>query len=84
MKEFLKKNFPNCTDKDYFMFIGCDGYRNLFSGKEIFSTKDGNSFMIVTKIDGKKPAGNQLVAPTSDYFLDRAIWGLTHIVLIKN
>ena len=83
LKELLKKNFPNSDDSDYFMFIGCDGYRSLFSGKEIFSTRDGNSYMIVNKINGKKPRGNQLVAPVDDYYLDRAIWSLTHIVLIK-
>ena len=83
IRAFLKKNFPGCGPDSFFMFIACDGYRSIFSGREIFSTEDGESCMIVNKMDGKEPRGGIMLASIRDYFVDRNIWGLSHIVLIE-
>lgn len=84
LRSFLTKNFPNCGGDDFFMFVACDGYRVLLSGREIFSTEDGGSFMLLKSLNGKKPTGNNMLATVKDYFVDRDVWGLSHIVLIQN
>ena len=82
LRSFLKKNFKECGPRSFFLFVACDGYRVLFSGREIFLSGDGASYMILDAIDGKKPTGNYMLAPVDDYFVDRDVWGLTHIVCI--
>jgi len=83
LRGFLRKNFPGCGPDDFFLFVACDGYRCLFSGREIFSTEDGEGMLLAREIDGKKPSGNNMLAPADDYFVDRDIWGLSHIAVIK-
>ncbi len=83
LRSYLTKNFPGSGRDDFFLFVACDGYRTIFSGREIFATGDGKSFIIADKLDGKKPKGGVMLAPVDDYFVDRDLWGLTHIVLIK-
>ena len=80
---FLKSNFPGCHDKDYFLFVACDGYRCLFSGREIFSTIDGHHMMIINSLNGSMPKDGFMLGPTADFFADRAMWGLSHVVRIK-
>ncbi len=84
LRAFLKQNFPGCGEDNYFLFVACDGYRTIFSGSEIFATEDGESFIIADKLDGKRPPGGIMLAPVDDYFVDRDVWGLTHIVLLDN
>jgi len=84
LRSFLKKNFPDSGVDNYFLFIACDGYRCLFSGKEIFEQADGESMMIVEKIDGKEARGGYMLAPVKDYFVDRDVWGLSHIIMLDN
>lgn len=82
LRSFLKKNFKNCGPDKFFLFVACDGYRAIFSGREIFQSDDGASFMIVDTMDGKKATGNLMLAPVADYFVDRDVWGLTHVVML--
>jgi hypothetical protein len=79
-----KQNVANIASDDYFLFAGCDGYRALFSGREIFSTDSGNAFLILDKLDGKKPIGNIMLATIDDFFVDRDVWGLSHIARIPH
>ncbi len=79
---FLGANFPGAVPDDFFLFVACDGYRALFSGREIFTTAEGAAMMIVDRIDGQAPAAGFMLAPTGDYFSDRAMWGLSHVVRI--
>jgi hypothetical protein len=83
LTSFLKKNFPACTPEDFFLFVGCDGYRALFSGREIFLTYPGKNFMLINRIDGKEPASGKTVAAVGDFFVDRDVWGLSHVARIK-
>ncbi len=55
LASLLKKNFPGCGPKNFFLFVACDGYRSLLSGTEIFKTADGRGMMLIEKMDGKKP-----------------------------
>lgn len=80
LPSFLKHNFPGCGPGDFFLFVACDGYRGMFSGREIFCTDVGNSFILLETIDGKPPKGGKTIAATADFFVDRCVWGLTHIV----
>jgi hypothetical protein len=82
LKDFLRKNFPQCGEKDFFLFVACDGYRCLFSGREVFSGPDGDSMLLTRDIDGKK-RDDYMLAPVDDFFVDRDIWGLSHIALIR-
>lgn len=82
LRAFLKKNFPNCSKDNFFLFAACDGYRCLFSGREIFEHSDGESMMILEKLDGKEAHGGYMLAPVKDYFVDRDVWGLSHVVLL--
>jgi len=80
LPSFLKQNFPTCGPDSFFLFVGCDGYRGLFSGREIFCTSEGDTFIMLTMLDGNPPQGGNTVAPTADFFLDRSVHGVTHIV----
>ncbi len=84
LRSFLKNNFRDCGPDDFFLFVACDGYRVLMSGREIFLSDDGSSSMILKEIDGRKPTGNYMLAPVADYFVDRDVWGLTHVVIIRD
>ncbi len=83
LRPFLQKHFPEADAKDFFLFVGCDGYRALFSWREIFMTEDGASYMISTAMDGKKASGTFTMAAIDDYFIDRNVWGLSHVALLK-
>jgi len=80
LPSFLKHNFPGCSPDDFFLFVGCDGYRGIYSGREIFCTDAGNSFILLETMDGKPPKGGKTIAATADFFLDRCVWGLSHVV----
>jgi hypothetical protein len=83
LRDFLNTNFPEAGPDDFFLFVACDGYRTLFSGREIFATPDGGAMMIADRINGQPLAEGYMLAPTADYFSDRAMWGLAHVVLIR-
>ena len=82
LRSFLKKNFKGCGPENFFLFVACDGYRTLFSGREIFLSDDGASYMIIDTLDGKAATGKYMLAPVDDYFVDRDVWGLTHVVML--
>lgn len=82
LRSFLRINFPFLTSDDFFLFVACDGYRALFSGREIFLTDDGVGMMIVDSLNGQPPLEGYMLAPTKDYFSDRAMWGLARVVWI--
>jgi len=82
LASFLEANFPGCKGDDFFLVVGCDGYRALFSGREIFFTAAGKTFMLVNTIDGKEPSNGKTAAAVGDFFVDRDVWGVSHIVKI--
>ena len=82
LRGFITKNFDGAGPDDFFLFVACDGYRALFSGREIFATPDGRAMMIVDRLNGKALAEGLMLAPTADYFSDRAMWGLAQVVRI--
>lgn len=84
LRSFLTTNFPQFSYDDFFLFIACDGYRALFSGREIFSTDDGAGMIIIDHLDGNWPRGGYMLGPTRDYFSDRAMWGFTNVVWIPH
>lgn len=83
LRSFLQTNFPGSTSDDFFLFVGCDGYRALFSGREIFDTVDGESMMIINSMNGEALKTGYTLGPISDFFVDRAIRELSHIVRIR-
>lgn len=83
LKYFLVKNFSPIPHDAWFLFVGCDGYRCVFSYQEIFEHDSGNKLLIATHINGKPAQGNYMLASTDDFFVDRCVWGLSHILLFK-
>jgi len=81
LKSFLYNNFWHIPRNAWFMFVGCDGYRCIFSYREIFEQDTGDKLMIATQINKKPAPGNLMVASTGDFFVDRCVWGLSHIIL---
>ncbi|MBN1532654.1 MAG: hypothetical protein JXA20_08335 [Spirochaetes bacterium] len=79
----LKRNFPGAGAGSYFLFVACDGYRVLFSGREIFETGRGKRMMLIDRMDGTTPPGGLMLGPVDDYFVDRDVWGLSHIMLLE-
>lgn len=80
LRSFLNANFTDPGPEDYFLFVACDGYRCLFSGREIFTLESGKSIMIADRIDGRLPDTGYRLAPTKDFFSDRSMWALTCVV----
>jgi hypothetical protein len=83
LRSVLKKNFPGAGENNFFLFVACDGYRTMFSGREIFSTEAGKNMMIIKKVDGYDVRGGITAGPVSDFYVDRETWGLTHIIMIE-
>lgn len=44
---------PKELNEFYFVFVATDGYKVVFSWNEIYNTEAGNSFYIITEMDGK-------------------------------
>ncbi|NLD38210.1 MAG: hypothetical protein GX654_15210 [Desulfatiglans sp.] len=84
MRSLLKNNFPEAGPEKFFLFVACDGYRTLFSGREIFKTEAGRRMMLVNEVDGKPVRGGASLGPVKDYYVDRETWGLTHIIMLDN
>jgi hypothetical protein len=82
LRSFLQTNFKEINPGDYFLFVACDGYRCLFSWREIFVLDNGKSMMIVDKMNGKRPATGFRLALTNDFFADRSTYALAYVVRI--
>lgn len=80
LPSFLRENFANTGSSDFFLIVGCDGYRALLSGREIFDTKTGDSFVIMDSLNGKKTKEGFTLATPADFFIDRCVKGVSHIV----
>jgi hypothetical protein len=83
LRSFLRRNFPALTSDKFFLCVACDGYRVILSGREIFMTEQGDSFLLLGSIDGKDPRGGYMLAPVKDFFVDRDVWGLSHIIMLN-
>ncbi len=83
LKSFLQKNLPDLSRDDFFLFVSCDGYRCLFSGREIFATSSGHAMVLIDVMNGKNPSGGLMLACTDDYFIDRSIWGVSHLLIVR-
>jgi len=62
---------------DFFIFVGCDGYRSIFSWSEIFQTENGRKMIIITERNGVRGEKGLTLGPLGDFFVDRDIWGLS-------
>jgi hypothetical protein len=84
LRSLLSRNFPrNDLEDRFFLFVACDGYRALFSGREIFATEAGRRMMLIEAIDGKPLRGGFSLGPVNDYFVDRMVRALTHIIMLE-
>jgi hypothetical protein len=83
LASFVEKNFPVDTESSFYLFVACDGYRSLFSGAELFGTAAGQKTLIVTEMNGEPPSGGITLGAVGDYFVDRDVWGLSHVVQLQ-
>lgn len=81
--EVLGNNTDLSKGKFYVLCVGCDGYRSLFSYDELFNTKSAKNILILLEKNENHIRGNFSLAVTEDFFVDRCVWGLSHITLIK-
>jgi hypothetical protein len=82
-REFLSRNFDTLTLQDYFMLVACDGYRVLYAGREILLTDSGRSMVLVDEMNGKRAPGGRMLACLNDYYADRGLWGISHVVRFR-
>lgn len=83
LTDFLKQNFPGCGVEDFFLFTACDGYRALFSGRELFATKAGTEAMLIDQFNGKPHPNGYTLGPCADFFIDRSVRAVTHILRFR-
>ncbi len=83
LRSFIEKNVQGFSSNDLFLFVSCDGYRCLFSGREIFTTSSGNAMVLIDTVDGSFRTGDTMLACTNDYFIDRSIWGISHLIVVR-
>lgn len=83
LSDFLKHNFPGCSEEDFFLFTACDGYRALFSGKELFATPAGSGAMLMNRFNGKPHPNGYTLGPCGDFFIDRSVRAVTHILRFR-
>lgn len=84
LRAFMKRNFQETDDTDFYLFFSCDGYRCLFSGYEIFRHRDGERMIISDTLSGEPEEHGYRVAPTADFFQDRSMWGCTGVIRIPS
>jgi hypothetical protein len=65
------------------MFVVCDGYCVLYAAREILLTDSGNGMFILEERNGRHPPGWYMLACTTDYYADRGLWGISHIVRFR-
>jgi len=77
LRTWINKHYPAAKPGDFFVFIGCDGYRSIFSWSEIFQTENGEKMIIITERNGIREKKGLTLGPLGDFFVDRDIWGLS-------
>jgi len=83
LRSWLSKNFGSGKPDDFFMFVGCDGYRSLFSWNEIYHTHNGEKIILITEKNCTPNKKGLTLGPLGDFFIDRSIWGLSCVEKIS-
>lgn len=83
LRALLLRLFPHSRAGDFFLFVACDGYRTLLSWEEIFETRDGARMLLVADRNSDGSIRDLQLACVADFFVDRNVWGLSHIQLIR-
>jgi len=79
LRAVITRLFPHSQPDDFFLFAACDGYRSLLSWREIFETEDGCKMLLTVDRGPRGEIRDLRLACVADYFVDRNIWGLSHI-----
>ena len=77
--DLIKQLFPQMTREDAIMVVAIDGYRSLFSGREILEHTQGAEILVQDKTQQKH---GWTIQVCGDFFVDRCIWGVSHIIRI--
>lgn len=80
MRLFLKRYFTDCRAGDFFLVCGCDGYRVMLSGREIFANPRGERFLLMDTVDGAPLENGIMLGAFGDFFIDRCVRGVSHIM----
>lgn len=84
LRALLRRNFPGAGEDQFYLFVACDGYRAIFSGREIFGTEAGRRMLLIEEMDGQPRPGGASLGPVKDYFVDRVLRAVTHIVMLED
>jgi len=79
----LLRWFPGCDADDFFLVSGCDGYRVLLSGREVFADPRGDRFLLVEKVDGIPPRDGIMLGVFGDFYIDRCVRGVSHVLRLS-
>lgn len=77
--DFLQKMFSQVSREDAFLVVAIDGYRVLFSGREVFEHDEGRGLLLQ---DAAAEGQGWSIQASGDFFVDRCVWGLSHIIRI--
>ncbi len=77
--DMLKQVFPQMTREDAVMVVAIDGYRSVFSGREILEHPQGQEMLIQ---DRTAQDQGWIIQVCGDFFVDRCVWGVSHIIRI--
>jgi hypothetical protein len=84
IRDFLKMNFTITNLDDFYLVIACDGYRSIYSAREIFNTAAGNGFLLYDKVDDEIQSNGMTWGAVTDFFMDRCVKSVTHIIRIDS
>lgn len=79
LETLLRRFVPDFKTTDLLLLVAVDGYRSLFSGWEIIEHAAGAGLLLEDRIETGK---GWSLAASGDFFVDRCVWGLSHIVHI--
>ena len=77
--DLLKHFFPQADREDVFLIVAIDGYRSLFSGRELLEHPQGKKILIQDRTPREQ---GWIIQVCGDFYVDRCVWGVSHIVRI--
>jgi len=84
IRDFLKINFTITNLDDFYLVVACDGYRSIYSAREIFNTAAGKEFLLYDKVDDEVQEKGMTWGAVSDFFMDRCVKNVTHVIRIDS
>jgi len=79
--ELSKKIYPDMNREDAILVVAIDGYRTLFSGREILEHPQGQGLLIQ---ESTSEGQGWCLLSSGDFFVDRCVRSVSHIIRISS